>query len=79
MSDGWKNTIDIGSLGVFLGYILSALPVIALIFTVLWAFFRLMEMRTTHVILYKLFGWRLDNWLSLPGNRHQYKDTDDDQ
>lgn len=71
MSEGWRNAIDAGSLGVFLGYLLSALPVIALIFTVLWTLFRVMEMKTTHVILYKLFGWRLDEWLHLPGKKDQ--------
>lgn len=77
MSDSWKNTLDIGSLGVFLGYVLSALPVVALIFTVLWTFFRVLEMQTTHAILYKLFGWRVDEWLSLPGFKHKSKDSEE--
>lgn len=77
MNDTAKNLVDVASLGTFLGYILSALPVVALVFTVLWALFRLLEMRTVHVALWRLFGWRLDRWLDLPGNPYRYKDHDD--
>ncbi len=61
-----RNVGDVASLGTFLGWVVSALPVVALVFTVIWCFFRVIEMKTTHVIMYRLFGIRMDEWLHLP-------------
>jgi len=73
VSETGKHIIDVASLGTFIAYLTSMLPVLALIFTVVWSVFRVLEMRTTHVILHKLFGVRMDKWLYLP----EYKEVQD--
>lgn len=66
-----KNVVDFTSLGTFLGYVIQLLPEAALIFTVIWTIFRVLEMKVTHAIAYRLFGWRMDKWLLLPGQKQK--------
>ena len=67
-TDGRTNFLDFLSIGTFMGYLVDILPTLALVFTVIWSFFRILEMQTTHALFYKVFNRRLDKWLALPNS-----------
>jgi len=76
-SSGRGNLVDFLSLGTFAGYLVNLLPTLALIFTVIWSLFRILEMQTTHALFYRLFKVRLDQWLVLPSNILKDKNKND--
>jgi hypothetical protein len=51
LSDGMKHLGDAISLGAFIGWLVSALPSIATLLTVVWMLIRIFETRTVQRLL----------------------------
>ena len=49
-----KTTLDLASAGIAVGTIVSYLPSIAALFTIIWTALRIYEMKTTQKILGKI-------------------------
>ncbi len=66
MRDTVRNWIDgVNAVAVF-GWLINVLPHIAIFFTAIWAVFRVLEMKITYAIVYRLTGWNMERWMRLP-------------
>jgi hypothetical protein len=50
MSEHFKNFMDFLSLGTFIAVLTQAIPIIAGLFTIIWGYYRIKEIRLTNKI-----------------------------
>lgn len=68
-SDVLKHWGDALSLGVFVTAFFGLLPKVALILTVVWSFMRIVEMRFFQAIMWRVFRWDVEEWLTITKGR----------
>lgn len=66
MRDGAKSFVDVASAVNVVAVLANVLPAVAALFTIVWTFFRTLETPAFQAICFRLFGWRVDEWLRLP-------------
>lgn len=69
--DPLKHAVDVIAAGITVGALAQWLPPIAAAFTTLWVLVRLAESATVRTAIFRVTGWDIGKWYSMPGAKEE--------